>query len=209
MSRDFSVELFIMLRIPTAVAMAAVSVISVGCATHETSLKAASIALSGQAGRGISDASASIGVSSASWRDKWTATKLFEQAVAGGATVESRFNLATGYEQTGREAAAAEIYRDLKHDGQFTWLTTAPDNFSPLQRQHVFNVADESTRRLRWLPSAEPGSTGPVEVAYPGSIETSTFEAAVGVIGKPSVAAGAISVEQARELDAASAPDGK
>ena len=83
----------------------------------------------------------------------WMATNVFKRLVAKKNSPLNRFNLATGYQRTGRFEQARSIYRDLVAEGQTTNAYSTPAQDAPAR---VFNVAEEAASRLLyfdWLKS--------------------------------------------------------
>ncbi|HTK34440.1 MAG TPA: hypothetical protein VL358_04030 [Caulobacteraceae bacterium] len=125
----------------------AASLCAAGCATHQSTIAAAKVTLA-RPDSSQSQIAQAQALSSLQWLDMWTANKLFEKSAREGSSIESRFNLATSYQYTGRPADAATIYAALVQDGRFTVLRSIPDNYARGRRARGFNVADESARRL-------------------------------------------------------------
>jgi len=83
----------------------------------------------------------------------WIGTNVFKRLVAKNNSPLNRFNLATGYQRTGRIEQARSIYRDLITEGRTTNAYSTPTEDSPAR---VFNVAEEAASRLLyfdWLKS--------------------------------------------------------
>jgi hypothetical protein len=133
--------------------------------------------------------------------NNWFATNVLKKLVAKNNTPLNRFNLATGYQRTGRIRQAESIYRDLLVDGQRTNVMATPSKDAPGAR--IFNLAEEAASRLiyfDWLKSestrqamARRSGQGPV------SAEAFGVEASVTVGGPTS---GDVSDETAMALDA-------
>lgn len=78
---------------------------------------------------------------------------LSASAYADTPTLENEFNLATGYEQTGRSALAIPLYQDVAANADFT-VGRAVYNFRSTERRpaHLkYYLADEANRRLARL----------------------------------------------------------
>jgi hypothetical protein len=129
------------------------SVLMSGCVTHQTAKNDAASSLAAGEHASPLGSSQANGLHSMQWGDKWTATNLLEQATNEQYTISNRFNLAAGYQRTGRPERAAALYEGLVTDGQFTNMTTIRDLTNPRQRPRTFNVADESARRLATIRS--------------------------------------------------------
>ena len=79
--------------------------------------------------------------------DNWAGTNMMKAALAKHDTPLNKFNLATGYQRTGRIDQARVLYQDLLKKGRTTNAVAASG---------VFNLADESASRLlyiAWLKS--------------------------------------------------------
>lgn len=78
----------------------------------------------------------------------FAASDILEKAVTERPTVRARFNLAAAYARTGRFEAAADLYRTVVADGQFTVMTldtlVGEDGPAPIR----FNATDEAAVRL-------------------------------------------------------------
>jgi hypothetical protein len=85
--------------------------------------------------------------------DNWAGTNAFKKIVAKNDSALNRFNLATGYQRTGRLDQAKGIYTDLLKDGRFTLISAIPVGGLGAR---TFNAADEAASRLlyiQWLQS--------------------------------------------------------
>jgi hypothetical protein len=85
--------------------------------------------------------------------DDWAGTNAFKKIVAKKGGPVDRFNLATGYQRTGRLNQAKAIYTDLLVDGRTTMISAIP--IGGLGGR-TFNAADEAASRLlyiQWLQS--------------------------------------------------------
>ncbi|WP_156035795.1 hypothetical protein [Caulobacter sp. UNC358MFTsu5.1] len=116
----------------------------------------AATAYAGQSGRGR-HAEPSVGDQALSLMAKgnnWLGTNVFKRLVAKDNSPLNRFNLATGYQRTGRLKQAESIYRDLLVEGRNTNVVATPSKDAPDVR--VFNLAEEAASRLLyfdWLKS--------------------------------------------------------
>ena len=132
--------------------------------------------------------------------NNWFATNVLKKLVAKNDTPLNRFNLATGYQRTGRIQQAESIYRDLLVDGQRTSAMATPSKDASGVR--IFNLAEEAASRLLyfdWLKSentrqamARRSGQGPASAGAFG------VEASVTVGGPTS---GDVSDETAMALD--------
>jgi hypothetical protein len=168
-------------------------------ASEETSLRATADALKAPPSEVRSEEDQARARSSIAWGDVFAATNLLEQANAGASTVVSRFNLATAYERTGRLGQAANLYRGLVRDGQFTTAILDPDYLTADRRSRWVNVADESAARLSVLDRLAQ------QRQAAGGQPFSAAEAGVNVAAVEGAPAGRISDDLALRLDAAAA----
>jgi hypothetical protein len=88
------------------------------------------------------------------WGDAWTATNLFRRAADADATANNRFNLATGYERTGRAPEAQAIYREIVASGTSARGVAVADNIDRAAFLSGFGLVEESARRLDRLALA-------------------------------------------------------
>ncbi|MBO9560846.1 MAG: hypothetical protein J7515_19965 [Caulobacter sp.] len=110
--------------------------------------------------------------------DNWTGVNAFRRVVAKQGGVMNRFNLATGYQRTGRLDQAKAIYRDLLVDGEFT---TAVSSVSG--GPSTFNVADEAASRLlyiQWLQNG--GGRQLVRLSGSGAVSADSLGVPVAAI---------------------------
>jgi hypothetical protein len=98
------------------------SLLAVGCATHQTARLEAGSVLAEAPNPNADNVATAVARTSMSYGDTWTAANLFEQAAEARPTVRNRFNLARAYQDTGRTAQAAALYRGVIRDGQYTRL---------------------------------------------------------------------------------------
>ena len=85
--------------------------------------------------------------------DDWAGTNAFKKIVAKNDSPANRFNLATGYQRTGRLDQARAIYTDLLVDGRLTMMSAIPIGGLGAR---TFNASDEAASRLvyiQWLQS--------------------------------------------------------
>ena len=76
--------------------------------------------------------------------NKWIATNLQKRVVAAAPTVQNRFNLATGYQETGRLETAKRYYQALAVEGQGVGMEQG-------WRSRNFDVGMESADRLLYI----------------------------------------------------------
>ncbi|MEJ2814833.1 hypothetical protein [Caulobacter sp. CCG-8] len=162
----------------------------------------AATAYAGQSGRGR-HAEPSVGDQALSLMAKgnnWLGTNVFKRLVAKDNSPLNRFNLATGYQRTGRLKQAESIYRDLLVEGRNTNVVATPSKDAPDVR--VFNLAEEAASRLLyfdWLKS-ENGRRAMAARSGPGAPSAEAFGAEASVtIGGPTY--GDVSDEKAMALD--------
>ena len=118
--------------------------------------------------------------------NNWIGTNKQKQAVALNPSVENRFNLAVGYQRTGRLAKAKTYYEDLTRDGLTSEMRATGNG-----RQ--FNVADESASRLMYIDWRMNGA-GRASGAVSADVASSNVSATVGGDYE-------VTDEQARALD--------
>lgn len=155
-------------------AIVATGLLATACVSHESSLRESKSAL-GKGRQVTARGAAVMGMSSMIWGEKWTATNLFERAVAQENTPGNRFNLASGYQATGRVADAVPIYKDVAVTGFNSWAQTGWEEFDPTVKVRRVNLAEESTRRLGLIESA-PGYVAQAvpPIVYPDLLVAST-----------------------------------
>ena len=76
--------------------------------------------------------------------DNWAGTNVLKAKLARNDTPLNRFNLATGYQRTGRIDQAEVLYRDLLKRGRTTNAVGTPPAGPAAGAQRIFNRADES-----------------------------------------------------------------
>lgn len=139
-------------------AIAAVSVFSVAAANAQSAAPApsATVEAPSQEPQDRQDAL------SAGLRNDWTTqTALAARAFREDPSLVNQFNLATGYENTGRSALAIPLYQDIASRGQYVSIKAAydPRNESRRGRLLLPNLAAEASRRL----DAIAGRPAPLE----------------------------------------------
>jgi hypothetical protein len=120
--------------------------------------------------------------------DNWIGTNLQKRVVAAAPTVQNRFNLATGYQRTGRLETAKTQYQALANEGEGTVMEQG-------WRSRNFDVGLESADRLLyidWLQNGARRGSGAASAATAGT----NVSATVGGTGEYEV-----TDEQARALD--------
>jgi hypothetical protein len=181
------------------VAMVAVAgLLATACATssHQSAKDDAAAILAAGPEGSSGNQSEQAGRTSMAHGDAWTATRLFKQAAAANNTPLNRFNLAAGYQNTGRLTDALAIYRTLAVDGQYLWVTPNNDlNDGGGTRLARFNLADESNRRVVEIERTLAGT----RAARAVDMKDNIGGAASTQVGGP--ARGAVTDEKARQLD--------
>jgi len=120
--------------------------------------------------------------------DNWIGTNLQKRVVAAAPTIQNRFNLATGYQRTGRLETAKTQYQALANEGEGTVLEQG-------WRSRSFDAGLESADRLLyidWLQNGARRGSGAASAAGAGT----NVSATVGGAGEYEV-----TDEQARALD--------
>jgi hypothetical protein len=127
----------------------------------------------------------------------WSATNALKRLVAADNSPMNRFNLATGYQRTGRIEQARGLYRELLVDGQATTATSTPSRDAP---SRVFNVADEAASRLVYLDWMSSEATRRVMARNQGAVSADVVGVdASTTVGGPTY--GDVSDEAAKNLD--------
>jgi hypothetical protein len=127
----------------------------------------------------------------------WTATNALKRLVAADNSPMNRFNLATGYQRTGRIEQARSLYRELLVDGQTTTATSTPSQHAP---SRVFNVADEAASRLLYLDWMTSETTRKVMARNSGAVSADVVGIdASATVGGPTY--GDVSDEAAKKFD--------
>jgi hypothetical protein len=138
----------------------------------------------------------SDGQTSMGFGDTYTATNLFERAETARGDPRARFNLAVGYERTGRLRQAQQIYQQLIDEGKFVRLQTVNDFAVRGARERWFTVSEEAARRNAYLQAY---------FAALDHVGGDTSTAATGVTAAP---AAHIPDDQAFDLDARATNEG-
>jgi hypothetical protein len=129
--------------------------------------------------------------------DNWAGTNAFKALVAKNDSALNRFNLATGYQRTGRLDQAKAIYRDLLTDGQFTQISAVGIKGRGVR---TFNAADEAASRLLYIKWLQDGGSRRVAAnQVSGAVSADT--AGVFVSANEGGPTGDVSDEQAAILD--------
>lgn len=127
----------------------------------------------------------------------WSATNALKRLVATDNSPMNRFNLATGYQRTGRIEQARSLYRELLVDGRATTATSTPSRYAP---SRVFNVADEAASRLLYLDWVTSDATRRTMARNSGAVSADVVGIdASATVGGPTY--GDVSDETAKELD--------
>jgi len=124
----------------------------------------------------------------------WAGTNAFKKIVAKNDSALNRFNLATGYQRTGRLDQAKAIYTDLLRDGRFTLISAVPIGGLGAR---TFNAADESASRLLYIKWLQSGGVG----AKPAAGVTSAEQLGVAVSTVEGGSRGEVTDDQALALD--------
>jgi hypothetical protein len=165
--------------------------------TRDMARQEARVTLANAAALSGTNAAEVVGKSSMAWGDRYTATNLFERAADQRASVGKRFNLAAGYQSTGRLVEAAALYRGLLDDGAYTDMLADRAPAGARAQAVRFNVAEESARRLAVITTQNPYL---FPQAGDGALAAGAFATPVAAIeGAP--ASGRISDEAAIRLD--------
>jgi hypothetical protein len=129
--------------------------------------------------------------------DNWAGTNAFKALVAKNDSALNRFNLATGYQRTGRLDQAKAIYRDLLTDGQFTQISAVGIKGRGVR---TFNASDEAASRLLYIQWLQDGGSRRVAAnQLSGAMSADT--AGVFVSANEGGPIGDVSDEQAAILD--------
>jgi hypothetical protein len=182
-----------MLKLGIIVACAASIVAGAAGASEVSALREASATLKSQPTSLGAEEDQAKARSSIAWGNVFSGANLMERANAGHQTVLSRFNLATAYERTGRLAEAADLYRGLVRDGQYTVAILDPRYDEAGLPQHSVNVADESASRLAVLDRLAHSRRATMEQPFSAS-EAASDAAAIEGAGR------AVHVSDARAL---------
>lgn len=120
--------------------------------------------------------------------NNWIATNLQKRVVAEAPTVENRFNLATGYQRTGRIETAKRYYQTLATEGEGVGMEQG-------WRSRNFDVGMTSADRLLYIDWLQNGAARRSGAVAAGEAATNV-SATVGGNGDAEV-----TDEQARALD--------
>ncbi len=120
--------------------------------------------------------------------NNWTGTNLQKRVVAADPSVQNRFNLATGYQRTGRLETAKRYYEVLANEGQGTVMEQG-------WRSRDFDAGMASADRLLYIDWLQNGATRRSGAVAAGEAATNV-SATVGGAGDVEV-----TDEQARALD--------
>ena len=90
-----------------------------------------------------------VGNTSFAYGDRWTATNLYERAANAQDDVYRRYNLAVGYESTGRLREAADLYQSVAADGEFLTGVTVPTVNGPCAAAGTDNSTNSSAAVMR------------------------------------------------------------
>lgn len=127
------------------------------------------------------------------------AARLFERAADARPSVGKRFNLAAGYEATGRLPEAVAIYRTLIADGQYVTMKSGRPMNNPDVPVRRYNVSEESARRLARImvenPLLFPAPAGD------GALAATAFATPVAATVGGTTTSGRISDAQALQMD--------
>lgn len=146
---------------------------------------ATSAAVAGTDARAVADKALSEMANGANW----IGTNLQKRAVAAEPSVENRFNLATGYQRTGRIVTAKTYYQALAADGQGVLLSPRGQSGRP------FDASMAAADRLLYIDWLQNGATR-TGGALAATEAASNVSATVGGSGEYEV-----TDEQARALD--------
>lgn len=120
--------------------------------------------------------------------NNWIATNLQKRVVAAEPSIQNRFNLATGYQRTGRIETAKGYYQTLANEGEGTVMEQG-------WRSRNFDVGMASADRLLYIDWLQNGATRRSGAVAAGEAATNV-SATVGGNGDAEV-----TDEQARALD--------
>lgn len=182
--------------ISASVCIVALGLAASGCATREVAKLEARTTLT-KAPDVLAATAYGQGQASMAWGDHWTATNLFERSVEAQPTVLGHFNLAAGYQRTGRLEEAAANYRVVMRHGQYRWAISVRDNAHQEVNVHRFNLADEAARRLARIERPVSYAALPNGGAFAATDAGVQASAVVGGVS------GKISDDQAIQRDAA------
>ncbi|GEM_PF-1344589 len=144
--------------------------------------------------KSLGEVSAIEAVSLMAKGDNWAGTNVLKARLVKNDTPLNRFNLATGYQRTGRIDQAQALYQDLLKRGRTTNAVETPAAGAAGGGLRVFNLADESASRLLYISWLKSGRT-PNAPASADSFATDTSAR----VGGPTH--GDVTDEQALALD--------
>ena len=174
------------------IAVLTLGALATGCATKQTARLDAASTLAA-APNVPQNANMITGLASLENGDRYTATNLFERAVAARPALRNRFNLAVAYQKTFRRQEAAEIYRGLARDGQYAYLRARSILAGPSAPTRRFNVADEAQARADLIENSY--------ATRRNVAARSAEEAAINVSATVGTRTGRISGAEAMRLD--------
>ncbi len=133
--------------------------------------------------------------------DNWAGTNAMKTAQGKNDTPLNRFNLATGYQRTGRIDQAQVLYQGLLKKGRTT--NAIASTSGPAGPSRMFNLAEESASRLLYISWLKKSGHAPRSVARASnrpsaSAETFAIDASA-TVGGPTH--GEVSDAQASALD--------
>lgn len=131
--------------------LATAAVLAAGCATVDRRTARVDARQTLALSEPLRTDSQQLGQTTMGFGDAYTATNLFERSAAARGDPRARFNLAEGYERTGRLREAQQIYQTLIADGKFTRLQTVSPFADRQKRERWFIVAEEAQRRSAYL----------------------------------------------------------
>ena len=133
--------------------------------------------------------------------DNWAGTNALKSALVKNDTPLNRFNLATGYQRTGRVDQAQTLYQGLLKTGRTTNAIASTPGFAEPSR--MFNLADEAASRLLYIAWLKKSGHAPQSVARSSNAPSATGESfasdASATVGGPTH--GDVSDAQALALD--------
>lgn len=134
-------------------------------------------------------AQADIAISQMERGNNWIGTNLQKRAAATEPSVENRFNLATGYQRTGRIVTARSHYEALAREGEGTMLVPTKRRDAPFD---AGMAAADRLLYIDWLQNGASRANG----AVAATLAATNASATVGGPGEYEV-----TDQQARALD--------
>lgn len=191
-------------RVASVLGVAAAGLLATACATqsHDMARTEARTTLASSAALNGTNAAEVVGKTAMFYGDRYTATNLFERAADKNDTVGKRFNMAAGYESTGRLAEAAALYRVLAVEGEYTYAISGRTSANPDAPLRRFNVADESARRLARITVENPLVFAQYNTSGSGALAAGAFATPVSATVGGAPVTGRISDEEALRRDA-------